>query len=48
MAVAPSAQLSQLLNFGVIMLNIIFDRKTSWVVDSKVTSESEKDAVDFI
>jgi hypothetical protein len=42
MTVTPSTQFSQLLNFGVLVLNIIFDRKSGGIIYSNIAAESEK------
>lgn len=42
MTITPLAHLSQLLDFDMIVLYIIFDRETFWVEDPDVTSQTEK------
>lgn len=44
MAITPFTQLSKLLNFGVIVLNIIFLREAGWIVDSNIAAETVEDS----
>lgn len=47
MAVAPSAEISQFLDLGMIVLHIVFHRQTIRIVQSHIASKSEQDAADF-
>lgn len=47
MAVAPSAEISQFLDLGMIVLHVIFHRQTLRAVQSNIASKSEQDAADF-
>jgi len=42
--VTPLAHFSQLLDFGVIVLYIVFDRQTFWVEHPHITAQTEKNA----
>jgi hypothetical protein len=44
MTITPTTEISQLSDLGMLMLNVIFDRETSWIVYSNVAAKSEKDA----
>lgn len=44
MSIAPATQNPQLLNFGVFVLDVIFERKSTWIIYSYVATKSEKDA----
>jgi hypothetical protein len=44
MTITPFAQLSQFLNLGVIVLNIVFLREAGWVVDSNIAAETVEDS----
>jgi len=47
MAIAPFAQLTELLNFGVSVLNIVFLREAGGVVDSNIAAETVEDSCSF-
>jgi hypothetical protein len=47
MAVTPFAQLAKLLNFRVIVLNIVFLREAGGVVDSNIAAETVEDSCSF-
>ena len=42
MAVAPAAEISELLHFLVVVLHIIFDGEASGVVDADIATEVEE------
>jgi len=42
-AVAPAAEISELLHFLVVVLDIIFDGETGRVVDADIAAEAEED-----
>jgi hypothetical protein len=48
MAVTPPAQIPELLNFDMFMLNVIFDWKTCRIIYSNITTEPEEDAGNFV
>lgn len=47
MAIAPPTKISEFLDFGMIMLCIVLDWKTLWVVNSNIASEAEEDSRNF-
>lgn len=47
-AVAPFAQLTQFLHFGVIVQDVVFLRKPGWVIYPDVAAETEEDACCFV
>jgi hypothetical protein len=46
-AVAPAAEISELLHFLVVVLDIIFDREAGWVVDADIATKAEEDPGGF-
>lgn len=47
MAVAPAAEVAKLLDFGVVVLDVVFHGEAGWVEDADVAAESEEDAGGF-
>jgi hypothetical protein len=41
MAIAPQRQVAEFLDFGVVVLDIIFDGKTGGIEDADVAAEAE-------
>lgn len=48
MSVTPFAQFSKFLDLGMIVLYIVFDRKSCWVIDSHIAAETMQDSRGFI
>ena len=47
-AVAPSAQISKLLNFFVVVSYIVFDRETDGIENADVAAQTEEDTGTFV
>jgi hypothetical protein len=47
-AVAPLAQLAELLHLGVVVLLVVFDGEAGRVVHAHVAAEAEEDAAGFV
>jgi lipoprotein signal peptidase len=43
-AVTPLAEIPEFLYFGVIVLLVVFDWETQWIIDSHVAAEAEENA----
>lgn len=47
-AVGPFAEVAELLDFGVRVLDVVFDGEAGRVVDADVAAEAEEDAGGFV
>jgi len=47
-AVGPARKVAQFLDFGVVVLFVVFDGEAGGVVDADVAAEAEEDAGDFV
>jgi hypothetical protein len=47
MAIAPAAEVAKLLDFGVVVLDVVFYGEAGWVEDADVAAESKEDAGGF-
>lgn len=47
MPITPLAQLPQLLDLSMIVLNIIFHGQSFWIVDTNIASQTEQYACTF-
>ena len=47
MSITPSAEVSQFLHLGMVMLDVVFDRETYRIVDSHVAAQSKQNARDL-
>jgi hypothetical protein len=47
-AVAPFAEVAEFLDFGVRVLDVVFDGEAGGVVDADVAAEAEEDSCGFV